>query len=132
MNTPYGLANGFGLTLSEFFATLELKLAPNGAAWRSHVPFCARVRDSGDVTESQEQPEQSLTGSEVEHREPTVATVKELYAHAFTCAKPDKQAKVFFSAVAGGGGTRASGRDALTDLRTAAEIETMARGAVHG
>lgn len=43
-----------------------------------------------------------------------------------------KQAKVFFSAVAGGGGTRASGRDALTDLRTAAEIETMARGAVHG
>lgn len=41
------------------------------------------------MTESQEEPEESLAGGEVEHREPTVATVKELYAHAFTCAKPD-------------------------------------------
>lgn len=43
-----------------------------------------------------------------------------------------RQAKALFSAVAGGRGTRSSGQDALADLRTAAQIETMARGAAHG
>lgn len=43
-----------------------------------------------------------------------------------------KQVQAFFSAVAGGRGTRASGEDALTDLRTADQMETMAKGAAHG